>query len=190
MLCAIGAGISLEDYDSSPDWCVVSATPFYVTVLIPISLLFIFNTTCLLAITYTLVYKTNGVPTTRPVNHKVRFRIILGFIVLFGLTWLFGFFVVSNSSVVFQYMFCGLSCSNGLYLFVFYGVGVAQNRWAWWKLVRCVGVKEIERLHTKRRQMSRYNTNDVSSPLYVNSDSSNANSSSLLKSMGKSGTTL
>ena len=185
VLCAIGAGISLEDYNGA-DWCVVGGIPFYTTVLAPVALIIIFNTICLVAITYTLIFQTDSIANSKPMELRVRFRIVFGFIVLFGITWVFGLLVVSNDYVVFQYVFCVFSCCKGFYVFLFYGVRVKVNRWAWCQLFRCQNMKEIQRNHTKKSQM--INTNDVSSPLCLNSDS-NA-SSSLLKLVGKKSTSL
>ena len=154
------------------------------TVLIPITLVLLFNTMCLLAIAYTLIFKTNNVANSKPMDNKVRFRIIFGFIVLFGITWVIGFFVISNDIIIFQYIFCSLSCCNGLYVFFFYGIRVKKNRWAWCKLLKCQTLKEIQRLYTKKNQM---NTYDASSPMFVNSIDSANTSSSLLKFLAPKG---
>lgn len=111
-------------------------------------------------------------------DNKVRFRIITGFIVLFGITWLFGFFVISNNFIVYQYIFCILASLQGFYLFLFYCIRAEKNRWAWWQLLRCHNIKEIQRMHTRQSQMTRCNTYDTATSPMVSSLST---SSTLLR---------
>ena len=51
---------------------------------------------------------------------KDRLRIILAFMILFGITWAFGFLVVNNDIIIFQYIFCIISSLQGLFIFGFY----------------------------------------------------------------------
>ena len=62
---------------------------------------------------------------------KERLRIIIAFALLLGLTWVFGFLVVSNDIVAFQYIFCVLSTLQGFFIFLFYCVRNKNIREAW-----------------------------------------------------------
>ena len=65
------------------------------------------------------------------INSWHRLRIIVAFVLLFSLTWFFGFFVIANNIVAFQYIFCILNSLQGFFLFVFYGVRNENVRKSW-----------------------------------------------------------
>ena len=62
---------------------------------------------------------------------RERLRIIAAFILLFGSTWIFGFLVVSNDIIAFQYIFCVLNSLQGFFVFLFYCVRNQNVRKAW-----------------------------------------------------------
>ena len=65
------------------------------------------------------------------INALHRLRIIAAFVLLFGLTWVFGFLVIANDIVAFQYIFCILNSLQGFFLFIFYGIRNENVRKSW-----------------------------------------------------------
>lgn len=136
--------------------CVVRADPFYYTVLMPIVLVLSFNVTSIVAITLVLKRRARRF-NSDSMRIKNRARIIFGFILLLGVTWTFGFLVISNDIVVFQYVFCILCCFKGLYMFLLYGIRKDKHRRCWRKLLRGHSISEISKILNKRSQRS-FNT--------------------------------
>eukprot|EP00058_Branchiostoma_floridae_P003044 XP_002588532.1 hypothetical protein BRAFLDRAFT_79488 [Branchiostoma floridae] len=60
---------------------------------------------------------------------------------LFGLTWVFGFFVINDARAVFAYLFCTFNTLQGLFIFVFHCV-MREDIRKWWKKLSCSGQKE------------------------------------------------
>ena len=109
---------------------MVKNLPFYATLLTPIILILSLNLGALIWIMMTLnkssqTYQHNAIT---PIE---RLRIIAAFILLFGLTWVFGFLVVSNDILAFQYIFCILSSLQGFFIFLFYCVRSPNVKTAW-----------------------------------------------------------
>jgi len=77
--------------------------------------------------------------------------------ILFGLTWLFGFLTIDNDIVAFQYLFCIASSIQGLYVFVFYGLRNKKIRLYWTALLRGKSPQFIQRSSTKQLQAIKSN---------------------------------
>ena len=116
----IGAGVWSEYYGGR-DFCVVRKKPFFYTILMPVLIVIVFNLSCLCAIGVVLM-SSSKVYKSSSMSMRNRVRILTGFVVLFGVTWILGFFVISNNIVAFQYAFCIMSCLQGVYIFLLYGI--------------------------------------------------------------------
>ena len=98
--------------------CLVRGTPFYFLELAPIAIVLAFNIVSLVAIMLSL-NKTQKYSAST-LSMKDRLRIIVAFVILFGITWTFGFLVINNDIIIFQYLFCIIASLQGLYIFGFY----------------------------------------------------------------------
>lgn len=88
---------------------------------------------------------------TNALTHKQRLRVIAGFVILFGITWVFGILVVINDSIPLQYLFCVLSGLQGLYIFLFYCIRNKKVRRFWFGLLRGENIKEMQRASTRKK---------------------------------------
>ena len=104
--------------------------PFYITLLPPIILVLIMNYIALVSIIFAL-QKSSERYKHNPRGFRDRLRIIAVFTSLFGLTWTFGFLVLSNDIVAFQYILCIISGSHGLFIFLYYVVRNEKVRKLW-----------------------------------------------------------
>ena len=98
--------------------CLVRGTPFYFLELAPIAIVLAFNIVSLVAIMLSL-NKTQKYSAST-LSMKDRLRIIVAFMILFGITWTFGFLVINNDIIIFQYLFCIIASLQGLFIFGFY----------------------------------------------------------------------
>ena len=98
--------------------CFVRGTPFYLFELAPIAAALMFNIMSLVAIMLSLNKIQINSPSMLPM--KDRLRIVVGLIIVFGITWAFGLLVINNDIIVFQYLFCITGSLQGLYIFGFY----------------------------------------------------------------------
>ena len=88
--------------------CVVGGLPFFVTVIPPVAVVLLANVLALFIIAYTS-NKSSSRYKHNAISKSGRVRIIVAFVLLFGITWTFGFLVVANAIIAFQYIFCILS---------------------------------------------------------------------------------
>ena len=98
--------------------CLVRGTPFYLFELAPIAAGLMFNIISLAAIMFSL--NTTQRNTSSILSMKDRLRIVVGLMIVFGITWAFGLLVIRNDIIVFQYLFCTTGSLQGLYIFGFY----------------------------------------------------------------------
>lgn len=155
---AIGASVWNSDYGREES-CVVTGKAFFVTVLVPIAAVLLFNLIALIAIFMSLKSSSQKY-STNSLSVKDRFRIIVAFMVLFGITWAFGVLVIVSDTVIFQYLFCILSGLQGLYIFLFYCVRNRKIRKFWYGLVRGRNIREMQRESTRKTQKPRAGTVD------------------------------
>lgn len=104
-----------------------------------------FNIVALFAIMRSLIF-TPGKDSVNALKFHERFRIAVVFMVLFGVTWVFGFFVVNNGNVVFQYLFCILSGLQGLYVMIAYCVRNKKIRLYWMAMLRCHNLNHVRKM--------------------------------------------
>ena len=110
--------------------CVVKELPFYVTVVAPVGIILVANITSLVSIMVSLG-KSSQMYSHNAMTMRDRLRIISAFVMLFGLTWAFGFLVVSSDVVAFQYIFCILCSLQGFFIFAFYCLRSENVRKVW-----------------------------------------------------------
>ena len=104
--------------------------PLYTTLIAPVGVVLMLNVFSIVSIVLALNKSSKAYP-HNAINAIHRLRIIAAFALLFSLTWLFGFFVVANDIVAFQYIFCILNSLQGFFVFVFYGVRNENVRKSW-----------------------------------------------------------
>ena len=143
LITVIGVGIWSEFYGGE-DFCFVRKQPFFYTILMPVLIVIVFNLSCVCAIGVVLM-SSSKVYKSSSMSMRNRVRILTGFVVLFGVTWILGFFVISNNIVAFQYAFCIMCCVQGVYIFLLYGVKKGKQRRCWHKLLKGKNPAEIHR---------------------------------------------
>lgn len=110
--------------------CAVKGLPLYATVIAPVGLVMFLNAISIISIMAAL-NKSSKLYPHNAIDALHRLRIIAAFVLLFSLTWMFGFLVIANSIVIFQYVFCIFNSLQGFFLFVFYGVRNENVRKSW-----------------------------------------------------------
>ena len=104
--------------------------PLYATLIVPVGLVMVVNFASIVSIMVALNKSSKMYP-HNAINALHRLRIIAAFILLFSLTWLFGFLVIANGILAFQYIFCILNSLQGFFIFVFYGLKNENVRKSW-----------------------------------------------------------
>ena len=104
--------------------------PLYITVVAPVGLIMFLNLFSIISIMAALNKSSKMYP-HNAFNAWHRLRIIAAFVLLFGLTWFFGFLVIANDIIAFQYLFCIFNSLQGFFLFVFYGIRNENVRKSW-----------------------------------------------------------
>lgn len=110
--------------------CAVKGMPLYATLIVPVGLVMVVNFASIVSIMVAL-HKSSKMYPHNAISALHRLRIIAAFILLFSLTWLFGFLVVANGIIAFQYIFCILNSLQGFFIFVFYGLKNENVRKSW-----------------------------------------------------------
>ncbi len=91
-----------------------------------------------------------------------RIRIIVAFVLLFSLTWFFGFLVIANQVLAFEYTFCILNSLQGFFIFLFYCVRNENVRKSWKekigmtaqrRMTSSSGTKKTESIDSEDRAM-------------------------------------
>ena len=104
--------------------------PLFITVIAPVALVMLLNLFSIISIMVAL-HRSSKMYPHNAINAYHRLRIVAAFILLFGLTWFFGFLVISNDFIAFQYIFCVFNSLQGFFLFIFYGVRNENVRKSW-----------------------------------------------------------
>ena len=109
---------------------------FFGAFLAPILLVLVFNTV-IFAITLYILIKTmrgggdNGKDDMSCKSSLRLFLSVVGLTGLFGLTWIFGAFTVSDASLAFQFLFAICNSLQGLFIFLFFCVFGKNGRELW-----------------------------------------------------------
>ncbi|XP_019622124.1 PREDICTED: adhesion G protein-coupled receptor L3-like isoform X1 [Branchiostoma belcheri] len=128
MMSTVGPS-SLYEYKNS-DYCWLAHLPMTYAFLLPAGLILMFNMTVFSIVMYKLAKREKVQKTlTGTKREDVDNQWILGqlrrafsIMSLFGLTWVFGFFVISGGQPAFAYLFCIFNTLQGLFVFIFHCV--------------------------------------------------------------------
>lgn len=136
---------------------------FYVllgTVLIPIYLVMLFNYVIFVIVVLVIVKKMcRGQNVSAKTNQSstANLKLMMGIFsvsVVLGLTWIFGAFIVSESSQLFRYLFVILNVFQGFIFFVFIVLIGADGRAFWIKTLR---LEKLSRNLSRSNQITRTN---------------------------------
>ncbi|XP_078700987.1 adhesion G protein-coupled receptor L3-like isoform X2 [Branchiostoma floridae x Branchiostoma belcheri] len=128
MLSTVGPS-SFYEYRMSK-YCWLAHLPMTYAFLLPAGLILLFNMTVFSIVMYKLAKREKVQKTlTGTKEEDVDKQWILGqlrrafsIMSLFGLTWVFGFFVISGGQPAFAYLFCTFNTFQGLFVFIFHCV--------------------------------------------------------------------
>ena len=114
--------------------CVVRGLPFYIGVVVPVTLIFIKNF-------IVLVLVLRGITNSQFKKNKKRelmvsARIAFACSILLGTTWIFGILAIGDLRYFFQCLFCVFNSFQGCFIFLFYTVRNADARKHWKKTLR------------------------------------------------------
>ena len=114
--------------------CVVRGLPFYIGVVVPVTLIFIKNF-------IVLVLVLRGITNSQFKKNKKRelmvsARVAFACSILLGTTWIFGILAIGDLRYFFQCLFCVFNSFQGCFIFLFYTVRNAEARKHWKKTFR------------------------------------------------------
>ncbi|XP_078573507.1 adhesion G-protein coupled receptor G7-like [Branchiostoma floridae x Branchiostoma japonicum] len=139
-----------ETYRST-EFCWLQGNQLYFGFLLPAGLVLLFNTIVYIVVISKLVCGKNE---GRVVDHKSggtkqNLRIAMAVMVLVGLTWVFGFFMISDGRIVFSYLFCIFNSLQGFFIFIFHTLRQKEVQNLWTSFCRRVWKKEVQNLWFK-----------------------------------------
>ena len=118
--------------------CRLHDNAFYFAFVAPVVTVLLINTVVFTVIMYKLSTRpTTSADRDRGRDTLVQLRRAFGILILVGLTWILGFFAVSQARLVFQYLFGIFNTFQGFSIFLFYCVMQKNVRECWWALLRC-----------------------------------------------------
>ena len=114
--------------------CVVRGLPFYIGVVVPVTLIFIKNF-------IVLVLVLRGITNSQFKKNKKRelmvsARIAFACSVLLGTTWIFGILAIGDLRYFFQCLFCVFNSLQGCFIFLFYTARNTEARKHWRRTLR------------------------------------------------------
>ena len=126
---------------SIPFRCMVYGIAFYISVVVPVAAILLFNTVILMMVTYKLHQNSKKKATNLSNQNKDKnlgikrlaseARIAFACNVLLGITWIFALLAVGKATMVFQWSFCVFNSLQGFFIFLFYTVRSQDVRKAW-----------------------------------------------------------
>ncbi|XP_036365085.1 adhesion G-protein coupled receptor G2-like [Octopus sinensis] len=118
---------STDNYIKTAEVCWLSAPHFYAAFLVPVAISLIFNIIMpSLVIWHLIMMQSNK--RSQQKRSKVRVLGLVGLLFLFGLTWVFAFFAVSEAAKVFVYLFTIFNTLQGMFIFIFYCIYKKDTR--------------------------------------------------------------
>ncbi|CAJ1099247.1 adhesion G-protein coupled receptor G6-like [Octopus vulgaris] len=108
-----------DNYTKIAEVCWLSEPSFHVAFLTPVVIILIFNFILISLVTWRLISPQRNKRFDRK-RSIVRVLGLVGLLFLFGLTWVFAFFAVSEAATVFRYLFLVCNTLQGIFIFVFY----------------------------------------------------------------------
>ncbi|XP_078701813.1 adhesion G-protein coupled receptor G2-like [Branchiostoma floridae x Branchiostoma belcheri] len=126
--------------------CWLAREPLIYAFLIPAGLILLFNLLVFILVMYKLVREEKKQKELRgaaadanKVNRQwiiLQIRRACSIMAIFGLTWVFGFFVIDDARTVFAYLFCIFNTLQGLFIFIFHCV-MREDMTKWRKKLTC-----------------------------------------------------
>ena len=135
--------------------CFISDTiVFFVTFLAPIFALLLFNVVMFILAVRVLVI--HSMKKKKSVKSTIKTMIsIVGIMVMFGLTWLFGALTVREASTAFQYLFVIFNGFQGFFFFIFNCLISKDGREFWTNaIVSCCGLRYCTRYSSLSSKLS------------------------------------
>ena len=118
--------------------CWLARVPFFVAVLVPVSLILFLNCIAFGLVLYQLrQMDSRRIDLTKRSDILARLRGAISIMVLLGLTWIFAFFAIGGASVVFHYLFAIFNSMQGLFIFIFYCALKKEAQLAWLRCLAC-----------------------------------------------------
>ena len=121
--------------------CMVYGIAFYISVVVPVAAILLFNTVILTIVTYKLHQNSKKKAKNSSNQNKDKSldikrlvseaRIAFACNVLLGITWIFALLAVGKATMVFQWFFCVFNSLQGFFIFLFYTVRSQDVRKAW-----------------------------------------------------------
>nr|KAG5692871.1 hypothetical protein BaRGS_002306 [Batillaria attramentaria] len=126
MIVAVTAGVNTTD-NYAPlgnGLCWLKGVTFYIAFVAPVCLVLLCNVISFVLVLRVILGLTNNKPNSTQTNQAVqKLRRAVGVVILLGLTWVFGFLAIDDTSrVVFNYLFAIFNSLQGLFIYLFYGV--------------------------------------------------------------------
>ncbi|XP_065197962.1 adhesion G protein-coupled receptor E5-like [Sycon ciliatum] len=122
LVVSVSAGVTLADAYGGENICWIRSDPvFYGALVAPMSLCLGYNLVILATVVITLQRRGKNLATASTnarKGKKALLRVVVSISILLGLTWVFGFLVLADDNIVFQYVFAILNCLQGLFIFV------------------------------------------------------------------------
>lgn len=140
--------------------CRLGDIAFFAAFVGPVLLVILINTVTFSLIMYKLATRPpNAADPERGSEGLLKIKRAFGILILVGITWMFGFFAVSEARLVFHYLFAIFNSLQGFAIFVFYCVIQKKVRECWWALLTCNlgSLKKSKSLYTDsydRRRLS------------------------------------
>ncbi|KAI8516216.1 hypothetical protein Bbelb_047970, partial [Branchiostoma belcheri] len=126
--------------------CWLAREPLIYAFLIPAGLILLFNLLVFILVMAKLVReekKQKGLRGAAADANKVdrqwiilQIRRACSIMAIFGLTWVFGFFVIDDARAVFAYLFCIFNTLQGLFIFIFH-CAMREDMTKWRKKLTC-----------------------------------------------------
>ena len=135
--------------------CFISDTiVFFVTFLAPIFALLLFNVVMFILAVRVLVI--HSMKKKKSVKSTIKTMIsIVGIMVMFGLTWLFGALTVREASTAFQYLFVIFNGFQGFFFFILHCLISKDGREFWTNaIVSCCGLRYCTRYSSLSSKLS------------------------------------
>eukprot|EP00117_Sycon_ciliatum_P042503 scpid2178/ scgid30914/ MAM and LDL-receptor class A domain-containing protein C10orf112 len=122
IVVAVSAGLTLPDGYGGENICWIRSDPvFYGALVAPMALCLGYNLVILVIVVVTLQRRGKNLATASTNANKGKkalLRTVVSISILLGLTWVFGFLVLADDNIVFQYVFAVLNCLQGVFIFV------------------------------------------------------------------------
>jgi len=135
---------------------------FFVTFLAPIFTVIVFSVVIFILVTRVLVIHARK--KNKSIKSTMKTMIsIMGIMVMFGLTWLFGALTVREASTAFQYLFVIFNGFQGFFFFVFICLLGKDGREFWIDVITCCRIKRHTKSSTSYSRASQYKSQYQSS---------------------------